>query len=72
MFNDKTLMFAEELAEQVSFSRLFHSSVLIGVDLTDNYVSPTIRCALTALIHLFRTTLRHKLSEAAIDWLLGE
>jgi hypothetical protein len=72
VLNKRTLMFAEDMAEQTSFSRLFRSSVLIGVNLTDNYVSPTIRCALTALIHLFRTTLRQKLGEAAIDWLLGE
>jgi hypothetical protein len=71
MLNEQTLMFVEELAEQVPISRLFRSSVLIGVTLTDNYVSPPIRCALTALIHLFRTTLKHKLSEAAIDGLLG-
>jgi hypothetical protein len=72
MLNDQTLMFAEELAEQASFSRLFRSSVLIGERLRDNYASPTIRCTLTALIHLFHTTLKDKLNEAMVDWLLGE
>jgi hypothetical protein len=70
MLNDQTLMFAEDMVEQTSFSRLFRSSVLISERLRDNYASPTIRCALTALIQLFHTTLKHKLDEAIIDWLL--
>jgi hypothetical protein len=72
MLNDQTLMFAEELAEQASFSRLFRSSVLIGATLTDNYVSPAIRCTLIALVDLFHTTLRDKLNEATVDWLLAK
>jgi hypothetical protein len=72
MLNDETLMFAEEMAEQASFSRLFRSSVLISERLRDNYASPTIRSALTALIQLFHTTLKDKLNEATIDWLLAK
>jgi hypothetical protein len=72
VLNDQTLMFAEDLTEQAPISQLFRSSVLIGVTLTDNYVSPTIRCALIALVDLFHTTLKDKLNEATIDWLLAK
>jgi hypothetical protein len=72
MLNDQTLMFAEELAEQASFSRLFRSSVLINERLRDNYASPAIRATLTVLVDLFQTALRERLNEAVLDWLLKE
>ena len=72
MLNDQTLMFAEDMEEQASFSRLFRSSVLIGEKLKGSYASPTIRATLTALTHLFHTTLKDKLNEATVDWLLAK
>jgi hypothetical protein len=70
MTDAQTLMIAEEMTTQASYSRLFRSSVMFSEKLKDDYVSPATRCTLTALLHLFHTTLRHKLDEAIVEWLL--
>jgi hypothetical protein len=70
MTDAQTLMIAEEMTTQASYSRLFRSSVMFSEKLKDDYVPPATRCTLTALLHLFRTTLRRKLDEAVIEWLL--
>jgi len=70
MTDAQTLMLAEEMTTQAPYSRLFRSSVMFNEKLKDDYVPPATRCALTALLHLFHTTLKHKLDEAVVDWLL--
>jgi hypothetical protein len=70
MTDAQTLMVAEEMTTQVSYSRLFRSSVMFSEKIRDDYVPPATRCTLIALIRLFHTTLRHKLDEALVDWLL--
>jgi hypothetical protein len=69
---DASLMFSEEMTDNVPYSRLFHTSVLLREGLEEVYVPPATRCTLTVLIHLFHTTLKPQLDEAVIEWLLAK
>jgi hypothetical protein len=65
-------MFSEEMTDNMPYSRLFHTSVLLREGLEEVYVPPATRCTLTVLIHLFHTTLKPQLDEAVIEWLLAK
>jgi len=67
-----SLMFAEEMTDNVPYSRLFRTSVVLREGLEEVYVPPATRCTLTVLIHLFHTTLKPQLDEAVIEWLLAK